>query len=456
MVITTVSVAWFSKNIVGTGSYNISEKTADVNYNFSVNSTEFFVEVFSDDSNNYYNDDDFEVEDDTYIRTETVSVVPASVDKYFVYNGVNYVRASGDYNAATQYYIRNTTVTPTTYILFNSTTPQGKASYKTTAGETISFLATKNIENSTDRIEWSSGDISVATIGKYSGKAFTLGFAGESSTITVAAKDRNPVNPGADITCDFVIEIIAKTDNTVDYNFLPANVDIVRPLTALSLINTSTVDTKLRLRVEWEYSDYDDETVYSDRTEYDVETLFASYIGAPVTVVTTGDAPITMNFAKSSGTVIWNSADTNGILTFVDPDGIEWCVDDVSLNDVEYASLMSAISATVEGGTLGFTFIPITLDKAHALIYYGAETTATDYGSVVAPSTNVTLFNSVNTTTNPSDYAIKITEDYTSYSTRNVFSLRFIIQARQADYFVLNSSGDSDDGWFDVVTMVGP
>lgn len=288
----------------------------------------------------------------------------------------------------------------------------------------------------TDRILWSSSS-SAITVSAY-GTIRAMGNVGDTATITITAVDRTPQSTRPNIVRTVTVTV-GEPDATSsnEYGYLPGMTDVLR--NPLEIINYSTVDIKLRIKLTWEYNDYDiADTNDNPRKKYNVKDILeTSGYSASTDILNGAVSPITANLNSS-----WNDASAEGKLYFTDSTGVQWTVETLSLTNAEKASFDSYLA-----GTGSFTFSQSMIDKAYACYYYGTQTNSQDYGDTIAKSSlagvSEPTAEQIDENTFTVMESLTTSDGYASYSTRKVFNIGITVQARQAKAY-------DEDEWYDV------
>ena len=405
------SIAWFSLNENNTTGINFS--VGNVKFTLSRSANDLFYKDFSDLTNDY-NEDDGEIDNNIFI--------PAT-DFVLKING-------SELNTSGSNYVYDI---------------EQDSSDKLN----VTFIPT----NSTDRVTYSSSAPGKVAVSKY-GMLRSLGNVGDTASITVTAIDRTPTSPVDVIVKVINVTIIAAPISTdKDYGFLPAGTQILR--NPFSIINYSTVSTKCRVRISFDYSSWDEAaaaeneykkiTVSDLITEANIANGTTFTYATPLVIGTDIDPPIDLTLATN-----WGKAPSDGKFTFTDIYGYNWNVTSISLK----VDQKNALIADLNDGDLDtFSFNRIMIDSAYTYIYYGSSSATSnwDYGDSIGPSSisiigtpsdDQILFNTI-----PIIDQLTVTSAYTAFSTRNVFNVGFTVQSRQAKAYQASS-------WFDVVSVL--
>lgn len=308
----------------------------------------------------------------------------------------------------------------------------GVYSYSLRKNTRIRFTVAFNPSNATDKISYSSSDSSVVSISRY-GTVSAVGEPGNSAVITITASDRDPSpeRRSENLTATVTVTVTENPGSDNQYGYLPGNVNILR--NPLALINTSTVATKARIKIEWEYSDFsDDEAAENEYKKYSVAELFSQ--AAPgVSVKGTIIAPLSLTLDSA-----WRPVPSDGFFTVSDVNGMAWTVETLSLRDSDHAALINAI----QNGTT-FVISEKMIDRAYIYICYSTQDIAsanTDYGASLPANAHEsgTLYTAVS--------AMTTSDFYASFSTRKRFTVSLAVQARQAKAY-------DEPKWYDVYCL---
>ncbi len=277
----------------------------------------------------------------------------------------------------------------------------------------------------TDVYHFSSSNEQVITVSAY-GTVRAVGPAGSSAGVTMTISDRNPaVDRRAE---DFTVTVLFSiTENTTEdsnqYGYLPGNVNVLRG--PMEVKNYSNVASKLRIRLDWTYSDYTTEDAdLNEYKAYTVEQINAlagpGALWENVSVVANIRAPLSLEALDH-----WQVVPPESNLKVADNNGDYWTATTLSLRDSDKAALITALQTT--GGS--FQLTEKMIDSAYLYVAYSDETISSataEYGTSIGKNslTDGTVIPALRKLTTSSSYA--------SFSTRKVFVITVTLQARQA------------------------